>query len=36
MERIRLSAWLYQYVRVIEKELPRMNLEIERLNRQLA
>lgn len=28
-------AWLYQYVRVIEKELPRMNLEIERLNRQL-
>jgi hypothetical protein len=29
-------AWLYQYVRVIEKELPRMNLEIERLNRQLA
>ena len=26
-------AWLYQYVRVIEKELPRMNLEIERLQR---
>lgn len=28
-------AWLYQYVRVIEKELPRMNLEIERMQRAM-
>lgn len=26
-------AWLYQYVRVIEKELPRLNNEVERLSR---
>lgn len=24
-------AWLYQYVRVIEKELPRLNMEVNRL-----
>ncbi len=28
-------AWLYQYVRVIEKELPRLNMDVERLQRQL-
>jgi len=26
-------AWLYQYVRVIESELPRMNLAVERLSK---
>jgi hypothetical protein len=29
-------AWLYQYVRVIEKELPRLNIEVERLNKALV
>lgn len=29
-------AWLYQYVRVIEKELPRLSLEVERLRKQIG
>jgi hypothetical protein len=27
-------AWLYQYVKVIEKELPRMNIELEQYRRK--
>lgn len=28
-------AWLYQYVRVIETELPRLSIEVERLQRKI-